>query len=228
MSWTRAYSSSVSPCSRASSGVTAGSWESGWGVPAGGAFGVDIGQGGGDLIDGGSGSDTAEYQLASSDIVRDLRSDGSITVMTATGTDTLIDIERIAVDDGAYIFDLMGEDAGTVYRLYDLFERAPDEAGLRFWTDVAASTDNIDFVVDAFVSGPEYDSIYGGTDTTGYLELLYMNVLDREADQAGLDFWSSALDSGAVDRMDVALYFTDSAENIADHAPMTDDGFFVA
>src|SRR6056297_323287 len=112
--------------------------------------------------------------------------------------------------------------------LYDLFERAPDEAGLRFWSGVAETNDDLDFIVETFISGSEYAETYGGTDTTGFLELLYVNILDREADQPGIDFWSDALDSGAVDRSDVILDFTDGAENVADHAPVTDDGFFVA
>lgn len=186
-----------------------------------------IGQGGGDIIDGGSGDDTVEYQLARSGISQELMDDGTITVTSLSGTDTLTNVERISLEDGAFIFNLDGDEAGSVYRLYDIFERTPDEAGLRFWTDVAEDRD-LEFVVENFISNPEYTETYGGTDTTGFLEILYMTVLNREVDDAGLDFWSGALNSGAVDRSDVILDFTDSEENVMANAPVTDDGFFVA
>lgn len=186
-----------------------------------------IGQGGGDMIDGGGGTDIVEYQLARTDIMQTLNEDGSISVNSATGVDTLVDVERISLEDGAFIFDLEGEDAASVYRLYDLFERSPDEAGLRFWSGVADTTGDLDFIVENFISGSEYADTYGGTGTLEFLDLLYMNVLDRESDQAGVDFWSGAINSGAVDRSDVILDFTDSVENAADHAAVTDDGLFV-
>lgn len=185
-----------------------------------------IAMGGGDRIDGGSGTDIVEYALTRTEISQDLAEDGSITVTTAMGTDMLTNVERISLEDGAFIYDVDGESAASIYRLYDLFERPADEDGLRFWTDVA-DTNGVDFIIDNFIASQEYEEKYGGTDTTGFLELLYVTILDREFDQPGLEFWSNALDSGAVDRSDAILFFTDSPENAADLAAFTDDGFFV-
>ena len=45
-----------------------------------------------------------------------------------------------------------------------------------------------------------------------FVEQLYMNVLDREGDSSGVDYWTDALDNG-VSRADVLVGFSESGEN---------------
>ncbi|MEM1344145.1 MAG: DUF4214 domain-containing protein [Pseudomonadota bacterium] len=74
----------------------------------------------------------------------------------------------------------------------------------------------------AFYASQEFINAYGeAIDETAEnylsdLELvsqLYRNVLDRESDQAGLDFWTGVLADGVLGRIDMLLAFADSPEN---------------
>jgi hypothetical protein len=48
-----------------------------------------------------------------------------------------------------------------------------------------------------------------------YVDMLYQSALNRPADQGGLLGWTSALDSGSLDRADVLLSFANSAEKLS-------------
>lgn len=106
--------------------------------------------------------------------------------------------------------------AAQVTRLYDaVFDRAPDEAGLRFWTAALQSGAGLDDVAELFVQSPEFRDTYGDVGQGEFVTLLYRNVLDREPDPEGQAFWTSALASGGADRDDVVLAFSESPENVA-------------
>ena len=52
--------------------------------------------------------------------------------------------------------------------------------------------------------------------TTGtYVNTLYKNILGREADQSGYDYWVDQLDSGKENRGELLLGFAESVENQA-------------
>ncbi|MEM9147660.1 MAG: DUF4214 domain-containing protein [Pseudomonadota bacterium] len=78
-------------------------------------------------------------------------------------------------------------------------------------------------LADAFLLSDEFNESFGepfDTEDPRYLEdeafvrVLYENVLDREADQGGLDFWRSVLDRPDFDRQDLLLAFSASIENV--------------
>ena len=107
-----------------------------------------------------------------------------------------------------------------VARLYDtVFGRKADIQGLTFWKDAledgAASREQM---ADAFTGSAEFRARYGALDDLGFVNALYVNTLDRPADQAGLDFWTGQLDAGA-ERSAVVLAFSESAEHLALTAP---------
>ena len=52
---------------------------------------------------------------------------------------------------------------------------------------------------------------YGNLDNTGFVTLLYQDVLDREPDADGLHFWVGELDGGAT-RESVLMSFSYAAE----------------
>ncbi len=115
-----------------------------------------------------------------------------------------------------------------VTRLYDtVFDRPPDDAGLAFWTNALRAGVSLDDVAEVFVASPEFRDRYGDLGTGGFVDLLYRNVLDREADPEGRAFWTSGLESGRLDRDDVALAFSESAEHVAKIGPVSGDAPFV-
>ena len=58
-----------------------------------------------------------------------------------------------------------------------------------------------------------------------FLTLLYNNVLDRDPDQAGYDFWAAEQEKG-ISRAETIQYFSESAENISNTTAAIDDGIW--
>ena len=119
-----------------------------------------------------------------------------------------------------------GSVSAQVTRLYDAaFDRAPDDAGLAFWTNTVQSGVSLDAVADFFVASPEFQTRYGNLGAGEFVDRLYLNVLEREADPAGRAFWTNALNSGQLDRGGVTLAFSESPENVGqtNTTPNTDN-----
>lgn len=110
-----------------------------------------------------------------------------------------------------------------VYRLYQAtLDRAPDPAGFAAWTGLLAEGMTLETAVAGFTGSPEFRRAYGETGDTGFVTLLYANVLDRTPDAGGLAFWTGQLASGALGREDVVLGFAQSAEfRRASQEPLT-------
>ena len=100
-----------------------------------------------------------------------------------------------------------------VYRLYQaMLDRAPDTAGQVDWTSrIVEGTATLRDVANGFLGSQEYLRIYGGLDNTGFVTLLYNNVLDRAPDLGGLNDWLARL-SGGASRAEIALGFSESRE----------------
>ena len=108
------------------------------------------------------------------------------------------------------------EAAAEVARLYDtVFGRLPDAPGLVAWKDaIEGGRATLVQVADSFTASAEFRAKYGALDNRGFADALYVNTLDRAADQAGLDHWTRVLDSG-VSRAEVVLAFSESREHVA-------------
>jgi hypothetical protein len=90
--------------------------------------------------------------------------------------------------------------------------RAPDSAGLTFWTgQLSNGVASLSQEADALASSTEFTTRYGGLDDTGFVRQLYLNVLGREADPAGLATWTGVLASGSP-RGSVVIGFSESTE----------------
>lgn len=61
------------------------------------------------------------------------------------------------------------------------------------------------------MNSPEFKSVYDGLDDSGFIELMYQNVLGRAADTAGLNGWLNLLANGGS-RADVVVGFSNSSE----------------
>lgn len=110
-------------------------------------------------------------------------------------------------------FDLNGVD-GQVYRLYQAaFNRKPDLAGLGFWIKAARAGTPLTDIADGFIRSGEFQQMYGkDVINTKFVSLLYNNVLHREPEQAGYDWWVTQVNNGAI-RSEVLFGFSDSKEN---------------
>jgi hypothetical protein len=171
------------------------------------------GYAGNDSIDGGAGTDTAVFSgLRSAYSVAS--ASGKLTVTGPDGTDVLTNVERLQFDDSALAFDISGT-AGKAYRLYQAaFDRAPDLGGLGYQMHDLDTWFTLEQVAGNFIASPEFQSKYGNVDNTGFITLLYENVLHREPDAGGLQYHLGELASGQT-RADVLIHFSESPENQA-------------
>jgi hypothetical protein len=95
---------------------------------------------------------------------------------------------------------------------YAALGRCPDSGGLKNWSDaLRTGTLTLAGAADQFASGAEFLQRYGNPDDPGFVRLLYVNVLGRQADPAGLAGWLAQLAAGAS-RGTVLVGFSESDE----------------
>ena len=115
-------------------------------------------------------------------------------------------------------------DSGKMFRLYNAsFKRLPDPDGLRYWiSNFTSGKDDERAVASSFLVSTEFQERYGANIThSTYVNTLYKNVLGRDADTDGLNYWLGQLNSGIETRYEVLLGFSESVENKGLFSEMT-------
>ena len=133
----------------------------------------------------------------------------------------LVGIERLQFDNISLAFDSDGV-AGQAYRLYKAaFNRQPDELGLGYWIDQLDKGADLRDVSYGFLNSAEFISMYGSSSSNqDFVEALYLNILQRPGEAAGVQYWEQALDNG-YSRENVLLDFSDTVENRNNTEPFT-------
>ncbi len=156
----------------------------------------------------------------------EIKTDGGfdeITGMTLEFSDKTID----AVEDIKGVFDQvtgLNTDSGKMFRLYNAaFARFPDSDGLKYWIGKYTSGENDERVVaSSFIASSEFKERYGeNVSNPKYVETLYTNVLGRDYDQSGYNYWLGNLNNGLETRYELLLGFAESVENKALFSEMT-------
>jgi hypothetical protein len=81
-----------------------------------------------------------------------------------------------------------------VTRLYaNLLGRAPEAAGLSYWTFLINIGVSKVFILNGFISSPEYDALMAHRVDAN---LLYLTFLQRAGEPAGINFWKVSMDFG--------------------------------
>ncbi|XLZ69888.1 DUF4214 domain-containing protein [Massilia sp. SR12] len=190
------------------------------------------GQQGDDRLDGGAGIDTAIYSGKRADFtIRRDQGGASVSANADKGTadsegqDTLAGVERLQFADSAWALDVDGIN-GQLFRLYQAaFDRQPDASGLGYWIAAADQGFNLGQIASAFIASPEFKQKYGAdSDNSTFLTHLYTNVLHRQYDQDGFNYWMKTLQDG-YSRELVLANFADSKENIDNVASLIANGF---
>jgi hypothetical protein len=105
---------------------------------------------------------------------------------------------------------------GAVLRLYRaFFDRDPDVAGAKYWIDINEQSQTLDQIADYFTLSNEFGRNYDDTTNEQYLQAVYANILSRDYDQAGFDYWLELLDSAALTRGGVVRWIATNPEFIA-------------
>ncbi|MCK5933763.1 MAG: DUF4214 domain-containing protein [Fulvimarina manganoxydans] len=138
---------------------------------------------------------------------------GEVTATMPEDVMTGIEAGRISIGDNVIAFDIEGN-AGQAYRLYEAaLDRAPDLDGLSNSVEALDEGASLSSIAQNFIDSSEFSMRFGSDLTDqAFVSQLYMNVLDREGDTSGVDYWTNALDNG-VSRADVLVGFSESSEN---------------
>lgn len=115
----------------------------------------------------------------------------------------------------------MHVDEAEVIQVALLYEaglgRQFDGGGLNYWVD-EYETVPLDYISQSFLYSDEFSDRFGPAyeiETTLFIDAMYDNVLGRDPDAGGFDYWLDALESGRFDRDDVLVQFSLSNENYA-------------
>lgn len=173
------------------------------------------GMGGNDFLYGDDGVDTAVYSGRQNDYTLEL-SPVQITITdrqsNRDGTDALEGIEFLRFDEDfnehfslttfVQSDNIRAVSIPSFTELYiAYFNRAPDAIGFHFWGSALANGSTLEDLASLFMDQNETRLTYPeGTSNIEFTTSVYNNLFGRVPDQAGLEFWVSALDSGNVSR----------------------------
>ena len=155
---------------------------------------------------------------------------GSIDLLTGISNVQFNDKKLNIANDIKGVFDQvtgLNTDSGEMFRLYNAaFARFPDSSGLKYWINQYSSgVDDSRAVASSFLVSDEFSERYGTNVTNAkYVETLYINVLGRDYDQEGYNYWLGNLNNGTETRYELLLGFAESAENKALFTDMTGFG----
>jgi len=145
-------------------------------------------------------------------------SSGSWTVTLPGGTSNRLEgYKRVEFADKTVALDTEAV-GGQAYRVYKAaFNREPDQGGLGYWIAQMDSGMNMVEVAARFIDSNEFRSIYGNNPSDAvFLTRVYQNVLGREPEPAGYNWWLNELRTNPEKtRAKVLADFSESAENKA-------------
>ncbi|MCG8549887.1 MAG: DUF4214 domain-containing protein [Desulfobacterales bacterium] len=105
--------------------------------------------------------------------------------------------------------------SGLIELYIGTFNRAPDQTGLSYWVN-AINADNwtIEDVAASFFDQEETIAKYPASmSTQTYVETIYNHVLDRNPDDEGLLYWTTALETNAISRNNAILAIINGAKS---------------
>ena len=166
------------------------------------------------------------------------RDNGKYEIATQSNFDEITGISTLTFsdktinfrDDVKGVFDQvtgLNTQSGEMFRLYNAaFARFPDADGLKYWIQQYSSGQNTKRVISqSFLGSAEFKERYGdNVSNAKYVETLYLNVLGRDYDKEGYNYWVGNLNAGTETRYELLLGFAESAENKALFTDMTGFG----
>ena len=166
---------------------------------------------GNDTITGGSGINTSVYTGAATNYTATVTAGApAYTVQDRVGTDgtdTLTNIQNVQFTDQTLNTSWVTQAANLptaqfapLIELYIAsFNRAPDAVGLDYWAAQFSGGMSLSQIAASFFVQPETVAAYPvGQSTQTFVNPVYQNVLGRQADTGGLNYWVGQLQSGAV------------------------------
>lgn len=189
---------------------------------------VLAGEEGNDTLNGGNGGDIAYFNTNYHSAQITFNADGSINVQSSEGTDTLHSIEALQFTDGFVdvadrVLEARAVDNGIATQVISLYQaalgREPDTDGMNFWIDTYANGKDILDISQEFLNSVEFNERFNTSTIDAYVDTLYQNVLGREGEAGGVEYWSNNLNGGMA-KSEVLTGFSNSAENQSNIVPL--------
>jgi len=99
-----------------------------------------------------------------------------------------------------------------VQQLYvSYYGRPAESGGLQYWAD-RADAEGQSAIVNAFGDSQEYQDVFGSLTDQQLVNNLYQQMFNRDAEQAGLDFYTNMLSSGQSTLAEIALDIQNGAQ----------------
>lgn len=130
------------------------------------------------------------------------------------------DVFPITVGDALTVDQIQAasdyEDAdASILRLYQaIFARYPDTLGAKYWLGIRRRGYSIREIAGFMAASDEWSNRYDDLDNNGFVAAVYENVLGRDYDQDGYDYWLDLVDTGQLNRPSMVFYVTDNEEFI--------------
>ncbi len=105
-------------------------------------------------------------------------------------------------------------DTLRLYRAF--FDRDPDVAGAAYWLELRDSGYGLDEIAQQFALSAEFRSRYGSPNNAQFLAVVYRNVLGRNYDQRGFNYWLNQM-NGGLSRGGVVRWVAANQEFIRAH-----------
>ena len=162
-----------------------------------------------DTVDGGLGFDVLELEGDITDWTVEVTDD--LVVLTgAAGSGNGVDMTNVnfisfgtsIVQNGTQNSIVVTDDArhkDDAMRLYQTaLDRSADQSGAEYWLDqIDAGVDTFFVTAQSFLASSEYQNKYGTQTDEQFINQMYQNAFNRNADQEGMDYWLGDLSAGA-------------------------------
>ncbi len=175
------------------------------------------------VIDGIEFIDGANPQIKDNDVdtddtafvkqsYRDLLTEQWSLSQVATDVASLSSMSRAQWLDSLMNSDAYVDSQTPVARLFfSAFLRRPDRNGLRFWQGKFDGGMKLKDIANVFAGSTEFQNRYGSLTDSEFIDLAYQNVLLRNVDAGGKQFWLNKLSNG-TSRGEMLSGFSDSNE----------------
>ncbi len=113
--------------------------------------------------------------------------------------------------------DFAAQDSNVLRLYWAFFNRQPDLGGAKYWLETSRAGASLDDISYQFSTSAEFDAKYGQTTDAQFVDVIYGNVLGREPDQAGYEYWYRLVVSGELERHEVVRWIAANQEFIGVH-----------
>ena len=180
-----------------------------------------------------NGNDIQSFQLPFSGTTISIEGDEVTVTIPGEEPQKLVGLDRLEFIDGTLFLDVE-DGAGLVKTAHEalLGNAQPDAEGFDFWLNLyEGGTIDTFALTNAFTQTEAFSQQYEAAlnNSESLIRSIYQNLFNREADDAGLDFWKEYLDlNGIADTVDEALaYMMQSDEFTQLVGASYSDGVFV-